>query len=267
MKHAKISSIFPVPALFVLLALLVLPFPAPALTGSGSGGESKCIRFKGGQAVKSGACVWSIGITNEFDVSFPEESDEQGMAYTCSPSRADLPDKDADKLPDCVPQVYPLPGKDRKHCTETDVMPGETCSFSLGSQTAVLSSNPPKPGNAWFCVEKTGTDEILCMKRGTNYYGEGECARFKAGRETRSGVCDMFGDVVTDGESGECRFPDEKEDHGVIRNCAPDTGQCLSTLDGRPAAQQKNPVKGKGWTCFEQDGTDEVMCIRDANGD
>ena len=146
-------------------------------------------------------------------------------------------------------------------------MPGETCSFSLGGQAAVLSSNPPKPGNTWLCVEKTGTDEVLCMKREKRLYSEGECARFSAGRETRSGICDMFGDVVTDRESGECRFSDEEENRGVIQNCAPDTGQCLSTLDGRPAAKQKNPVKGKGWTCFEQDDTNEVMCVRGTNGD
>nr|MCR5221019.1 hypothetical protein [bacterium] len=176
MKHPKTSSLFPVPALFVLFSLFVLPSSALALTGTGSGGESKCIRFKAGKPVKSDACVWNIGITNEFDVSFPEESNEQGMAYTCSPSRADLPDKDANKLPDCVPQVYPLPGKGRKHCTETDVMPGETCSFSLGDQPAVLSSNPPKPGNTWLCLEKTGTNEVLCIKREKRLYSEGECA-------------------------------------------------------------------------------------------
>nr|MCR5221024.1 hypothetical protein [bacterium] len=176
MKHSKISSLFPAPALFVLLALLVPPSPAPALTGTGSGGESKCIRFKAGKPVKSGACVWNIGITNEFDVGFSDESGQQGMAYTCSPSRADLPDEEANKLPDCVPQVYPLPGKGRKHCTETDVMPGETCSFSLGDQPAVLSSNPPKPGNTWLCLEKTGTNEVLCIKREKRLYSEGECA-------------------------------------------------------------------------------------------
>ena len=165
MKHSKASSLFPVPVLFALFALLVLPSSAPALTGTGSGGESKCIRFKAGHPVKSGACVWSIGITNEYEVGFSDESDEQGMAYTCSPSRADLPDKDAGKLPDCVPQVYPLSGKGKKHCTETDVMPGETCGFSLGGQPAVLPANSPKPGDTWFCVEKTGTDEIMCMER------------------------------------------------------------------------------------------------------
>ena len=265
MKHSKAFSLFPVSVLFALFVLLVLPSSAPALTGTGTGGESKCIRFKAGHPVKSGACAWSLGVTNEYEVGFSDESDEPGMAYTCSPSRADIPDEEADKLPDCVPQMYPLGRKDRKHCTETDVMPGETCNFSLGGQPAALSANPPKPGPAWFCVEKTSTDEILCMKREKLYYNEGECARFKAGREIRNGVCDMFGDVVTDGENGKCRFPDEEENRGVFQTCAPDTGKCRLLLDGRSAVKQNTPVKGKGWVCFEQTGTDEVMCIKDIN--
>ena len=145
---------------------LALPDAAPALTGSGIGGDSECVRFKAGREVKSGDCVWSIGATEEYDVAFEgEEEGKSGMSYACRPDRSDLPDEEADKLPKCMAQVYPLRDSGEKHCTETDVMPGEQCAFTLDGKPAALPENPPKPGTDWFCLEKTGTDEVMCMKR------------------------------------------------------------------------------------------------------
>ena len=144
------------PVLSALCAgFLALPHAAFALTGTGSGGEGECVRFKAGREHKSGDCGWVIGITNEWQVTFNDEGQDakrSGMSYACSPNRADLPNEEAGKLPDCRALVYP-PKDGTRYCAETDVMPGEQCALTLDGAPAAIAGKPPKPSPAWLCLQ------------------------------------------------------------------------------------------------------------------
>ena len=169
MKHPHTSSLLPVSALAVVIALFALPDSAPALSGSGGIFTSTCVRFKAGRTIKTGACKMYISVGNEFYVNFADEEKGEGepatISYECLPSRSHLPDAEADKLPDCVAQIFPLQGQGDRHCVENDVMPGEKCAYTLDQRPAFMPKNPPKPAQTWFCLQKTGTDEVMCLKR------------------------------------------------------------------------------------------------------
>ena len=87
----------------------------------------------------------------------------------------------------------------------------------------------------------------------------------------------MVGGSAGSGSGSGARFPDEggggdgwgREGRGTYSwyNCSDDEEdkeRCADDgayLDGKPATWQKNPVLGKGWFCYEKNGTDEVMCV------
>ena len=100
-------------------------------------------------------------------------------------------------------------------------------------------------------------------------YWKSECARFKAGKEVKSGQCDVVECENMHGEQHAACFVEKKcEDKGrwdlngmykVYRG----NGHTEYYLEGAPATPQKKPLKGEGWTCFDKKDSNVTMCVKD----
>ena len=108
-------------------------------------------------------------------------------------------------------------------------------------------------------------------------WGKRQCVYLKAGQLIKSGECWFYeitsGGVTTSGtcftdrvgSAGECenggngfRYYSDKGYYG-------DTGTEEISIDDKPAVEQEKPVMGKGWSCYEVRGMQEVMCMSENN--
>ena len=104
--------------------------------------------------------------------------------------------------------------------------------------------------------------------------GKAQCVRYKAGKQVKSAMCEVFECANQSRAMGGARFPNKKRGGDatwyanrrdvMYADSACVDGECSAaeyTLDGRPAVRmQKGPKRGE-WTCFKKKNANEVMCV------